>query len=223
MVDLALASFAFYAGIFSLLNPCGVALLPAYISLLLAKNFPHSWAGRTLGALIAGVTLSAGFVAVFAVFGIVFSLLAGLKAYVPWISIATGGLLMLYAVLLHLGKAPKVSLGTTGGAREEQSLLTFGVGYALASLGCTLPLFLLAGVSAFSAGVQEALLVLGLYALGVVLFAVAIAFASALARDALSHTLARALPWIARANPLILFLAGAYITYTQLAILGLVP
>lgn len=76
------------AGMLAAVNPCGFALLPAYLSLLvLGDNIRRRRAAvrRVLG-LTAAMTL--GFVAVFGVFGLVISPIAsGVQRYLSWVTV----------------------------------------------------------------------------------------------------------------------------------------
>ena len=84
MSDVELA-LALRAGMLAAVNPCGFALLPAYLFLLvLGEDRPSRWAavGRAL-ALTAAMTL--GFVAVFGIFGLVITpIAASVPRYLPW-------------------------------------------------------------------------------------------------------------------------------------------
>ena len=73
------------------INPCGFALLPAYLSLLVLgddSREPAAAVGRAL-ALTGAMTL--GFVAVFGIFGLVIApVAAGVQRYLPWVTVVLG-------------------------------------------------------------------------------------------------------------------------------------
>ena len=87
MVNLALASLAFSAGLVSFVNPCGFALLPVYITYYfknegLEKSF---LAKRIFAGLTFGLMVSLGFVFVFSLIGFIVSYIGrSLLRYVGW-------------------------------------------------------------------------------------------------------------------------------------------
>ena len=107
---------------------------------------------------------------------------------------------------------PKLQKGT--GSRQLWSMFLFGVSYAVSSLSCTIPLFLVAVArtftrSSFAAGMAAFLA----YTLGMALVLMALTLAIALARQGLVRTLRSALPYVNRAAGVLLMIAGAYMAY----------
>jgi len=90
-------------------NPCGFAMLPAYLSLYLGaeeSDFSKrsSWA-RLLRALLVGAVVSSGFVLLFAAAGLAIS--AGgtaLLAVMPALGIVIGGILVLIGLWMLAGR-----------------------------------------------------------------------------------------------------------------------
>ena len=69
MIDAPLA-YAFGVGMVATVNPCGFAMLPAYLSFFLGLEGAGDDARtNVLRALLIGATITAGFVAVFGVLG----------------------------------------------------------------------------------------------------------------------------------------------------------
>ncbi|SBT36894.1 cytochrome c biogenesis CcdA family protein [Micromonospora auratinigra] len=213
---------ALAAGLLAAVNPCGFALLPAYLSVLVlgegpaAARGPLAPVGRAL-ALTAAMTT--GFVAVFGAFG----LLAGPAAdavagRLPWVSVLIGAALVLAGGWLLAGRqlptvTPRPASGPAVRARFG-SMALFGVGYAVASLGCTIGPFLAVVVAGFRAG--SPLAGVGLfvaYALGMGLAVGAAALAVALARDSLVRRARRAGPLLGRLAGLLLVLTGGYVAW----------
>lgn len=219
MIDAPLA-LAFSAGLVATVNPCGFAMLPAYLSYFMGLEDP---AAADRGApvargLLVGAVVSAGFLAVFATAGVVVS--AGLRSvmdYVPWLAIAIGAALVVLGVALLLGHHVRLSLPRLergGGSRQLSSLFVFGISYAVASLSCTLPVFLavVAGTltqASFLAGVAT----LVAYGLGMTLVLVTLTLALALAKHSLVRRLRAAMAHVNRAAGMLLVLAGIYIVY----------
>jgi cytochrome c-type biogenesis protein len=69
--------FAFGVGMVAAVNPCGFAMLPAYLSLYLGAHEEdfgkRSSMSRLLRALLVGVVVSSGFVLLFGLAGLVIS------------------------------------------------------------------------------------------------------------------------------------------------------
>lgn len=135
-------SAAFAAGMVSTVNPCGFAMLPAYLGYFLGEP---GTAGRGRIGIVASA-VAAGFLAVFTVAGILIGL--GLRAVVsaiPWLALVVGIGLVVVGVGQILGRRLLPYL--RGPSRVDKSgsvggMFLFGVSYAIASLSCTLPIFL---------------------------------------------------------------------------------
>lgn len=98
-------SFAFSAGIAAALNPCGVAILPSYISYLLTRKSEGDNCSvlsnkQTPGGLTAGLTITAGLFSIFGFFGLLLSLFGRsvIAAVSPWFSLAVGIILVYHGV-----------------------------------------------------------------------------------------------------------------------------
>src|SRR5215218_7205842 len=141
-------SIAFVAGGLATLNPCGFPLLPAFFSYYAgaseARLPPAST--RVAPGLVAGLLVTLGSLAVFTALGLPISLGAtAIADAVPWVGLAIGVLLCVAGALAVSGRmisVPVHSFGLRPRARGAQAMLLFGLGYGAASLGCTLPIFL---------------------------------------------------------------------------------
>lgn len=219
MADVPLL-LAVASGMVAAVNPCGFALLPAYLGLLLAGDDDGAATGRVVGrALFLSAAMTAGFVAVFATFGLLLAPVAGrLTERLPWLTVALGLLLVAPGVWLLTGRrlpAPRIGRGRapalTGSA---SSMALFGVGYASASLTCTIGPFLAVVVSSAKAGsTAEGLLLFLAYAAGMGLVVATAAVAVSLARVSVVNRMrrtGRVVPHVAGA---ILILTGCYVAY----------
>lgn len=93
-------------------------------------------------------------------------------------------------------------------------MVAFGAGYGLASLGCTLPVFLvLIGASLGADGAAGSLAVFAAYGAGMTVMLMGLAIAAALVRGGLTASLRRLLPHMNRIAGGLLVLAGGYLTY----------
>lgn len=230
-------AWAYYLGLgmVATVNPCGFAMLPAYLSYFLGLDDAEAEvprAGVARAMRVAGA-VAAGFLAVFALAGTAVKL-TSLPVYetMPWISIVIGlalfalGLAMLFGFELNV-RLPKLDRG--GRERTVGSMFVFGVSYAIASIGCTLPLFLGAVAGTMSNdSIVEGVLVFAVYGLGMTLVLLALTVGMALARTSIVGALRRAQPYIGRVSGGLVALAGAYIAYygwleTRLGQAGAVP
>lgn len=145
---------ALTAGMLGAVNPCGFALLPAYLSLLVAgASDTRGAVGR---ALTAAAGLTVGYVLVFGAFGLALAPLAGwLRPRLPWLTVTLGVLLAVAGCWLLAGRrlpSPGWSARAPRLTRSWPSMVLFGAAYALASLGCAIAPFLAIVVTSLQAG-----------------------------------------------------------------------
>src|SRR3954466_15363528 len=210
-VDLALA---FTTGMVATVNPCGFAMLPAYLSFFLGVEQDRGSISR---ARVVGPARAAGCVATFAVIGLVVSRVTrSVYDVAPWVSLVIGGALILVGVLMLRGFDPSVRLprldkgGRSGGLR---SMTVFGVSYAVASIGCELPVFLVAMSGAFGKNLVTGAVYFVFFGLGFAAILVTLTITLALARQSLVTTMRRVLPYVNRIAGGLLVLAGAYVAW----------
>jgi cytochrome c-type biogenesis protein len=100
--------FAFGVGMVAAVNPCGFAMLPAYLSLYLGAHEEgfgkRSSMTRLLRALLVGATVSSGFVLLFGLAGLVISVGgSALLGVMPSLGIVFGGVLVLVGLWMLVG------------------------------------------------------------------------------------------------------------------------
>lgn len=210
---------ALTAGMLAAANPCGFAMLPAYLSVLVGDaEETESRVGGVLRALSSTAAMTVGFVVVFGTFGLAMAPAASwLQPRLPWLTLALGVVLVILGGWVAAGRPlPAVR----GGARAPKltgsvtSMVLFGVAYALASLSCTIAPFLAIVVSSLRAGsTVDGLVLFVAYAVGMGLVVGVTALAVALVRTSLIRGLRRAATAISRASGVLLALAGAYVAY----------
>ena len=216
-------ALAFTAGMVATVNPCGFAMLPAYLSYFLGLEATSGGDGEppTAGvarALVVAATVSAGFVALFALAGVLVSWTSfQVVDASPWLTIAIGGAVLVAGVAFMAGWDPSVSLPRLdrgGRSRGAASMFVFGISYAIASLSCTLPAF--TGVVATTFGRESFISGVATfvsYALGMALLLGILTVALALAHQGMVTGLRRALPYVHRVSGLIMALMGAYLVW----------
>lgn len=223
-VDSLPLAYAFGAGMVASINPCGFLMLPSYAGFYLGtgeQENPHAPSVLERGgrALLLGVVVTLGFIAVFGSIGIVVA--SGGRWVVdlfPWSGLFIGsGLVLLGLWLLLPGRSLSVAalqqVRVVRG-RSPRALFAFGVAYGIASLSCTLPIFLLIVTTALNAqGPFTAVVQFLNYALGMGLVLTAVTLSLAYFEGALMGPIRAAMPLVERLGPAFLILAGTYLIY----------
>ena len=217
-------AYPFSLGLVAAFNPCGFALLPAYLSYFIGTeqskgSQPASGAqalGAMLRAMLVALTLTAGFVAVFGAFGLLFETVLSqgtVLEHIGYATIAIGVAMALLGVWMLTGRAanvrlPEMSRGT--GSRGLASMFMFGVSYAVASLSCTIGLFVAAVAASFSAdGVANG--TANFVAYGIGMGAVMTFLTLALARTSVVPAMRKMFRWINPISGLVLIASGVYV------------
>lgn len=145
-MDPSLIALAYLAGNAATVNPCGFAMLPAFASFVIgdgaADAAPLPLGIRLWRAVRLGTTMSGAFIAVFALTGLVFAYFSTqVVAVIPWLAVVVGVVLLAYGLAVACGRGKRnLRLPNPAEGRgDNRSALLFGVGYAIASLSCTLP------------------------------------------------------------------------------------
>ncbi len=216
-----LLALAFAAGMLAPVNPCGFALLPAWITYSLGDADTAPLPVRLARALRAGAVLTVGFAGTLVAAGLAIS--AGARALVgaaPWLGLAIGIILVVLGVAMLAGLTVRLRLRTTSTrpARDRRAgigrLAVFGVGYAIASLSCTFGV-LLAVIAQAQATASYAglLLVFAAYAAGAAAVLVLVALATAAAGAALTRRITTLARYGPRITATVLVLTGAYLAW----------
>ncbi|MEM7094926.1 MAG: cytochrome c biogenesis CcdA family protein [Actinomycetota bacterium] len=220
MIDADLA-FPFTLGLVAAFNPCGFAMLPVYVSFFLGKNNEDetSVARSLIRALKVGAALTAGFIAVFGIFGLLTASLlssGSITEYSPYVTLILGVLLVPMGIaMLFFGfelklSIPRLELG--GDSGEMLSMFLFGISYAVVSLGCTVGLFIAGVSSVFTSGTfVDGVSVFIAYGLGMGAVIMTLTIALAMARNSIANNMRRVLPWVNRISGVLLVLSGIYL------------
>jgi len=198
-------------------NPCGFAMLPAYLAMFLGEEDQPGSAGVGR-AFAVSATLTAGFVAVFGLFGLAIAPLAvSIERYLPWATIVIGIALVGMGIALVMGRqltlhTPKLAKGGTDGGLR--SMFLFGVSYAVASLSCTIgPFLAVTSTTLRSQNALSGIAMFVVYALGMGLVVTGLTVGVALAKAGLLSRLRRAMPYVNRVSGVLLLVAGAYVAW----------
>jgi cytochrome c-type biogenesis protein len=215
-------SFAFGAGMVATVNPCGFIMLPSFAAFYLATDdgAGRSMPGRIVRAGQMGLCVSLAFVVTFAMMGFAVTLAGNqLIGWTYWAGLAIG-IAMLILGAFQLVTRRSVFGNLTSGVRVARSrtprgVMAFGFAYALVSLGCTLPIFMLVVGSVFTRETDYLTSTWRFveYGAGMGLVLMLIAVGVAVARQPVVSFVAGVLPYIEALANLALTLAGLYVTW----------
>jgi cytochrome c biogenesis protein CcdA len=223
-VNTDLLGLAFAAGMVAAFNPCGFAMLPAYLTLVIQREGGGQLAavGRALAATAA---MALGFLAVFGTFGLLtVSLASTVQRYLPYVTLTVGLVLAALGIWLLIGRdlpgvrplqqlTQRHSTSWAPTARVG-SMFGYGVGYAIASLSCTIGPFLAVTGSALRSGsALDGVLAYAAYAAGIALVVAVLAVAVALASSASIDRMRQVLPYVNRISGAVLLVVGLYVAY----------
>ena len=220
-MDQGLAGLAFAAGMIAALNPCGFAMLPAYLALVV--NGEQTSRPRAVGrALTATAAMAVGFLTVFGLFGLLtVSAASTVQQYAPYLTLVVGVVLVALGLWLLSGREltalswNSARLGSRWTPTTRLgSMFGYGVGYAVASLSCTIgPFLAVTGSSLRTGSLLDGVLVYVAYAAGITLVVGVLAVAVALANSALIDRIRRVLPYLNRISGAVLIMVGLYVGY----------
>ena len=225
--------FAFAVGAASAVNPCGFAMLPAYLGLYVSGGNQDDERRRPIRlvsrAVMVGLSVSLGFVALFGAVGLIlgFGSQAVVVSALPYIGLSVGVLLIGAGAYMATGGKIYTSLAQRAASRigdpsqlNISGYVLFGVSYGLASLSCTLPLFLaVLGVGAgLSSGFLETLGQFLLYAAGMGSVIMVLTLGMAVARTVLLRWMRAALPYVGVVGAWLMVVAGTYIVFYWLTL-----
>jgi cytochrome c biogenesis protein CcdA len=218
VIDAPLA-LAFGAGMVATVNPCGFAMLPAYLAFFLgAEGAERDGRASVRRSLQVGLSVSAGFLTVFSAVGLaIYHLSASVDRWTPWATIVIGAVLVVLGIAVVRGYEPVLALPKLekgGKRRSGSSMFLFGISYAVASISCSLPLFTSAVAGTFRReNLVSSLAVFVAYAVGMILVLLALTVSLGMARQGLVRWLRKALPYVTRTSGVLLVVAGAYLVH----------
>jgi cytochrome c-type biogenesis protein len=208
-------------GMFAAINPCGFVMLPAYLMYFLGLEGTHPGSQRASvsRALVVSVSTSAGFVAVFLVVGTIARLFTySLVDNAKYVSLIIGVAMIVLGCFMLAGWRPKFALPHVGEGKQRSqtvvSMFGFGIAYAVASLGCTIPLLINNVFSSFSTkGYLSGVISTTLYGVGMGLTVTALTVTLAFASGGLLRVLRGALRYVDVVSSVFLIATGMYLTW----------
>jgi cytochrome c-type biogenesis protein len=213
-------SLSFIRGLVASINPCGFVLLPTYLMYFLGVSAADGRSQRApiSRALLVGSMVSAGFLVVFFAIGAVTQfwtvwLLDNAKYATAIIGVlfVILGIAMLFGFKLPIA-TPSVNTGEQN--RTIWSMFLYGVAYAVASLGCTLPLFM---STLFQTGQNEGywkgVANVVMYAVGMALVVISLTLALATANAGFVRWLKAKMQYVEMVSGAFVLLSGAYLLW----------
>ena len=206
-------------------------MLPAYMGLYLGIGSDEerpSIAGQLGKALLVGISVTAGFVLLFAVAGAVIGLGARsvVGSILPWLGLGIGVVLTLAGAWLLSGGKLYTALAQQAadrfgdpGRANVKGYFLFGLSYGTASLSCTLPIFLsVVGTSFAASDIATSFAQFVLYALGMGLVILTLTLSMALFRGAMLSGMRKVMPYIQPVGTWLMIVAGTYIVFYWLTL-----
>ncbi len=216
-------AYSFILGVVAAVNPCGFAMLPAYLAYFVGvdQDSPRAVTDRLARALRVGLAVSSGFVVVFVIVGVLvrsLDVFDGLPAQARWAGLVVGILMVVAGVAMVFGWNPQVRTpGLAGGARSDRSarsMVVFGVAYAVASIGCTIGLFLSVILGSFTRdGIVGGVLSTAAYGAGMGMLVTGLTIAIALTRTGVSDRLRSFSRHVHTIAGVVVVLSGAYLAW----------
>jgi cytochrome c biogenesis protein CcdA len=231
LAELLPFGYAYAAGMVAAFNPCGILLVPSLVAYYLGSDddAQPGWLPRAGKALTFGVSASLGFVVLFAAVGLLFAVTGrALAAAFPiggltiGVGLALLGLWMLLADRsLGIASASR-AMGQARFNANPGSLFVFGIAYGVASLACTLPIFLVVAASALATNAPIlAVAQFVSYATGMGTMLTVVIMGAAFFRGLVTRSIRGAMPIMHRLSAAMLLGAGIFIVHYWLGPSGL--
>jgi len=213
-------SLSFIRGLVAAVNPCGFILLPTYLMYFLGVSggAPGTQKASITRALKVSAAVSSGFLAVFLAIGFLSvplrsTISANSKYVTGFIAI---GLIVLGTAMLFGYKLPFMTPQIESGKKDQtvKSMFVYGVAYAVASIGCTIGLFL---ATVFSTRPDETFIdsVVNMiaYGAGMALLVSALTVGFAFANTTLLKFLRNAMQYVDKIAAAFVMMSGLYLAW----------
>ena len=221
--------FAFAAGMVATVNPCGFVMLPAFLTMYLTDQQGEAEGRSAAGisrslikALYVSAALGAGFVLLFGGVGLAIS--SGARSFItifPWVGFFIGFIMAGLGAYLFAGGKLYTNRAQSAAARigkasdiSVKGYFLFGISYAVASLSCTLPIFLgLISSSLATGGVLQATTQFLAYALGMTFVITVLTIGIAVFKGALVTQIRKIMPYVHPISAGMLIVVGGYLIF----------
>ena len=212
-------AYSFMLGMLAAVNPCGFVLLPAYLLYFLGIDGANQGVMRAplQRALRVSAAVSSGFLVVFLVVGSISRLFTQwIELNAKYAGFVIGLVLIGLGIAMLFGWKPSFAASIPGAKKDHstRAMFIFGVGYAIASIGCTIGLLTTAilgsiGTNGFASGVISIVM----YGLGMSLLVTALTVTLAAAKTGMTKVLKQSLRYIDKVAAGFIAITGAYLTW----------
>jgi cytochrome c-type biogenesis protein len=213
-------SLSFIRGLVAAVNPCGFILLPTYLMYFLGITAGASGSQRASirRALLVSAAVSAGFLSVFLVAGLIsYNFTSWVNENSKYATVGIGSALIVLGVAMLFGyKIPFMTPQVGIGKKEKtvRAMFVYGIAYAVASIGCTIGLFI---ATVFSTTRRDGL-IHGVgntvaYGAGMALLVSALTVSLAFANTTLLRWLRKSLAYVDKVAAAFVLLSGFYLIW----------
>lgn len=213
-------AYSFLLGVMAAVNPCGFVLLPTYLVYYLGVELgrEHESPATTLRrALTVGSSVSAGFIGLFVVVGIISrAFTTVIRDNAKYAALIIGIGLIVMGIAMFRGWKPPVAQPDVSVQRKRTmwNMVMFGIVYAIASIGCTIGLLISVILGSVNRnGFVSGVVSIVLYGAGMGLLVTSLTVALAFARVGLVGALKRGLRWFDRVSAVFVVLTGVYLSW----------
>ena len=216
MVRAGALSLAILAGALAAFNPCGFALLPAYlVSLVVDRDIHQSKSELYLRALKFTAAMTLGFIVVFGLFATLISPFIGsIARYLPLLTELVALVLLVVGAALLRGRSftmAKIWNPNIAPTSAWRTQIGYGVTFALASLSCTIgPFLAITATAVQTKSVLKIIILFSTYALGMGIVVLILALMVATAQSTWINRIRQSQKFIGRIGGLLLIGVGMY-------------
>jgi len=205
---------AFTAGMVASVNPCGFALLPAYVGAFVAGDDLSTRVDRRVArAVWVSFAVASGFAVLFTVLGTALNVASSpLRGRMPWVTIVVGAVMVVLGAAMLAGWKPRLPFGNRALSKRSDAagMFLFGVSYALVSLSCTIGPFLAVAGFAMNQSALDGVVTYIAYAAGMGSIILALSVGAALAHQSFAEALRSTSRVASRLAGVLLLLSGGY-------------
>jgi len=217
-VDIASLSLSFTGGFLATLAPCALPMVPGYVA-----YYMNLGQGKRSHLAILGFALatSVGFTSVYILVGVLPALgVSRLSERLYAVTLFIGAFLVIIGLVMAFSEVfSKVPVFKSEATKTVgyRGLILYGAGYGLASMACSLPVFILLVLQSASSGGPIGILVsFTAYGIGAATMIVPLTFAVAYSNQVLVERFMGLLPHVKKVSALVLIAAGLYMVSVNL-------
>jgi cytochrome c biogenesis protein CcdA len=208
-MDVAILSFAYVAGLLSMLAPCSFAMLPSYIAWYLSKEESKESVPR---AVFNGILATLGGGTVMGTIGLLAILGIRTVNQLVYFRIIIGFVLVIMGILMFSGRGISIPLPISITKKKGPlAVYTFGALYSLASLGCVASIYIgmVLVVSAQSFAFATTAIFIYILGMGTILVPLTLAVSSS--KTVMLKKIEGLMPHIKKIGGIILVCMGLYL------------